>query len=187
MMKKLFIVLVCLLAVLAAACNSTSKARTTVQDPNTPEWLNDFPPEDVLWGIGVAKQSSENMSMTMAESRARQNIAFQLSTEVEAMITDYARDAGTINDEASLQLAQTVGRQITQTTLSGVSPLKRWKASDGTWWYLVQLKKSDAARVAAGIIDNEAARYAEFKAMEALKMMDTQLAKKNDKPVPVTE
>jgi hypothetical protein len=158
-----------------------------VQDPNTPEWLNDFPPDDVLWGIGVAKQSSENMSMTMAESRARQNIAFQLSTEVEAMITDYARDAGTINDQASLQLAETVGRQITQTTLSGVSPVKRWKANDGTWWYLVQLKKSDAARIASDIIDNEAARYAEFKTMEALKMMDAQLAKKNDKPVPVTE
>lgn len=186
-MKKLCIVLVCLLAALAAACNSTAKARTTVQDPNTPEWINDFPPEDMLWGIGVAKQSSENMSMSMAESRARQNIAFQLRTEVEAMITDYARDAGTVNDQASLQLAETVGRQLTQTTLSGASPLKRWKAPDGTYWYLVQLKKSDAARIAAGVIDNEAARYAEFKAMEALKMMDAQLEKKSDKPVPVTE
>jgi cbb3-type cytochrome oxidase subunit 3 len=186
-MKKVAVMLICLLAVLAAACNSTSKARTTVQDPNTPEWLNDFPPEDVLWGIGTAKQSSEAMSMTMAESRARQNIAFQLNTEVQAMITDYARDAGTTDNQASLQLAETVGRQLTQTTLSGVSPLKRWKASDGTWWYLVQLKKADAAQAAAGIIDSEAARYAEFKSMEALKMMDAQLAKKNDKPVPVTE
>jgi glucan-binding YG repeat protein len=186
-MKKIAVMLICLLAVFAAACNSTSKARTTVQDPNTPEWLNDFPPEDVLWGIGTAKQSSEAMSMTMAESRARQNIAFQLSTEVQAMITDYARDAGTTDNQASLQLAETVGRQLTQTTLSGVSPLKRWKADDGTWWYLVQLKKADAAQAVAGIIDNEAARYAEFKTMEALKMMDAQLAKKNDKPVPVTE
>jgi hypothetical protein len=186
-MKKLAVVLVCLLAVLFAACSSTSQARTTIQDPNTPEWLNDFPPEDTLWGIGTAKQSSENMSMTMAESRARQNIAFQLRAEVQAMITDYARDAGTTNNQASLELAETVGRQLTQTTLVGVSPLQRWKAADGTWWYLVQLKKADAAQAAAGIIDNEAARYAEFKAMESLKMMDAQLAKKNDKPVPLSE
>jgi hypothetical protein len=186
-MRKFAVVLICLLAVLFAACGSTSKARTTIQDPNTPEWLNDFPPEDTLWGIGVAKQSSTNIAMTMAESRARQNIAFQLNTEVQAMITDYARDAGTTNNQASLELAETVGRQLTQITLTGVSPLKRWEAPDGTWWYLVGLKKADAARAAAGIIDNEAARYAEFKAMESLKMMDAKLAEKNDKPVPVTE
>jgi hypothetical protein len=180
-------VLICLLAVFAAACTSTSKARTTIQDPNTPEWLNDFPPDDTLWGIGTGKQSSEMLSMAMAESRARQNIAFQLNTEVQAMISDYARDAGTIDNQASLQLAETVGRQLTQTTLSGVSPLKRWRANDGTWWYLVHVKKADAAQTVAGIVDNEAARSAEFKAMEALKMMDTQLAKKNDKPIPVTE
>jgi hypothetical protein len=186
-MKKIVVMSICLLAVFAMACNSTSTARTTVQDPNTPEWLNDFPPDDVLWGIGVAKQSSESTSMTMAESRARQNIAFQLSTEAQAMITDYARDAGTINNQTSLQLAETVGRQLTQTTLTGASPLKRWKASDGTWWYLVQLKKADAARAVAGIIDNEASRYAEFKAMEALNMMDAQLSRKNDRPIPVTE
>ncbi|MDR1108217.1 MAG: LPP20 family lipoprotein [Spirochaetaceae bacterium] len=186
-MKKMTLVVICVLAIFAAACTSTSKARTTIQDPNTPEWLNDFPPEDVLWGIGMGKQSSEMLSMNMAESRARQNIAFQLSTEVQAMISDYARDSGTIDNQASLQFAETVSRQLTQTTLSGVSPLKRWKANDGTWWYLVQVKKADAARTAAGIIDNEAARYAEFKAMEALKMMDAQLAQKNDKPIPVTE
>jgi hypothetical protein len=185
-MKKISVVLVCLMAVLAAGCKSTPPD-TRVSDPDVPAWLNEFPPEDVLWGIGTAKQSTENMSMTMAEARARQNIANQLSVEVQGMITDYARDAGTINDQTSLALAETVSRQVTQTTLTGASPITKWRSPGGTWWFRVQLKKSDAARAAADIIDSEAARYAEFKSMEALKLMDAQLAKKNDRPVPVTE
>jgi hypothetical protein len=185
-MKKISMVLVCLLAVLALGCKSTpSNAR--VNDPDVPEWLNEFPPEDVLWGIGSAKQSTENMSMTMAEARARQNIANQLSVEVQGMITDYARDAGTIDDQTSLALSETVARQVTQTTLTGASPITRWRSPGGTWWFRVQLKKADAARAAAGIVDSEAARYAEFKAMDALRLMEDQLAKKNDRPVPVTE
>ncbi|MDR2102325.1 MAG: hypothetical protein LBP43_07115, partial [Treponema sp.] len=111
----------------------------------------------------------------------------QLSVEVQGMITDYARDAGTINDQTSLALSETVARQVTQATLSGVSPVKRWKSPNGTWWFQLQIKKTDAAQTVADIIDNEAARYAEFKTMEALKLMDAQLAKKNGKPEPVTE
>jgi hypothetical protein len=185
-MKKFSILLVCLVAVFAAGCNSVPPD-TRVDDPNVPEWLNDFPPEDALWGIGSAKQSTDNLSMTAAEARARQNIANQLSVEVQGMITDYARDAGTVNDQTSLALVESVSRQVTNANLSGVTPLKRWKSPNGTWWYLLQLKKADAARAAADIIDSEAARYSEFKTMEALKLMDAQLAKKNDKPVPVTE
>jgi hypothetical protein len=185
-MKKISVVLACLLTVLALGCKSVPPD-TRVDDPNVPEWLNDFPPEDALWGIGSAKQSTDNMSMTMAEARARQNIANQLSVEVQGMITDYARDAGTINDQTSLALAESVSRQVTDVKLSGAAPITRWKSPNGTWWFRVQLKKADAAKVAADIIDSEAARYAEFKAMEALKMMEAQLAGKNNKPVPVTE
>jgi hypothetical protein len=185
-MKKFAVVLVCLLAVLAIGCSSVPPD-TRVDDPNVPEWLNDFPPEDALWGIGSAKQSTDNMSMTMAEARARQNIANQLSVEVQGMITDYARDAGTVNNQTSLALAESVSRQVTDAKLSGVTPINRWKSPNGTWWFLLQLKKADAAKAAADIVDSEAARYSEFKAMESLKLMDAQLAKKNDKPVPVTE
>jgi hypothetical protein len=185
-MKKLAVVLVCLLTVLAIGCGSTAPD-TRVNDPNVPEWLNDFPPEDALWGIGSAKQSTDNMSMQIAEARARQNIANQLNVEVQGMITDYARDAGTIDNQTSLALVETVSRQVTNANLSGATPITRWRAPNGAWWYRVQLKKADAARAAADIIDSEAARYSEFKAMEALKLMDAQLAKKNDKPVPLTD
>jgi hypothetical protein len=173
-------------AILTVGCSS-SPAAPAQENANVPEWINDFPPEDVLWGIGSAKQSTENLSMTMAEARGRQSISYQLNTIARGMITDYARDAGVGNDQASAQLAEAVGRQLTDSRLVGATPIKRWKAADGTWWYLVQYGKAAAAQATANIINSEAARYAEFKTFDALKEMDFELSNHREKPVPVTE
>jgi hypothetical protein len=95
MKKGLFLCLTALaVAVLAVSCGGSPDSKQ--RDPNSPPWLNDLPPADEIWGIGIAKQSSEQMSMTMAETRARAGIARQLNARVEDMITDYSRDAGTV-------------------------------------------------------------------------------------------
>jgi hypothetical protein len=183
-MKKGFSI--CLMAIavvlLAAGCGGTPKER--IDDPNLPEWLNDFAPEDAIWGIGSAKQSSEQMSMTTAEARARTGVARQLDSKVEAMFTDYMRDAGTVGSQTALSLQEDVSRQITSMQLNGARPIKRWKAPDSTWWYLVEYKISDARAALAPVFTSEEARYAEFKADEALRMLDAQLAKR-EKPVQV--
>jgi hypothetical protein len=181
--KKYFPLAVILMAALALmACASKPAA----QDPDSPPWLNDFPPEEYVWGIGIAKQSSEQLSMTMAEARARTAIARQMDTLVQAMLTDYSRDAGTVGSQASLSLQEDVSRQVTNMKLSGAQPLQKWKAPDGTWWFLVQYKKSDARNEVSAIFDSESARYAEFKKDEALRMLDTQLGKK-EPPLRVAE
>jgi hypothetical protein len=136
--------------------------------------------------VGAAKQSSEQMSMTVAEARARTGIARQLTIQVEAMLTDYMRDAGTVGSQTALSLQEDVSRQITSLQLNGARPLKRWKAPDATWWYLVEYKVSDAKAAISDVFNSEAAQFAEFKADEALRLLDAQLAK-NEKPVPVTE
>jgi hypothetical protein len=166
---------------LAASCGGAPAAQ---QDPNTPPWLNDLPPEDALWGIGNAKQSSVQMSMTMAEARARTSIARQLNSKVDDMLTDYMRDAGTVDSQTALSLQENINRQITSMQLNGARPIQRWQAPDGAWWYLVEYKISDARTALAPMFTSEEARYAEFKAEEALRMLDDQLAKQ-EKPVPV--
>jgi hypothetical protein len=181
-MKKLFLVPVAaLMAAMLLDCGSSPDPA-----PTTPEWLNDFAPEDVLWGIGSARQSSDALSMSTAEARARTGLARQLNTRVEAMFTDYMRDAGTVDSQTALSLQEDVSRQITSMQLNGARPIQRWKAPDNTWWYLVEYKISDAKAAMSAVFDSEAARYTEFKAEEALRMLDAQLAK-NEKPVPVSE
>jgi hypothetical protein len=68
--------------------------------------------------------------------------------------------------------------------VSGARPIKRWEGPDGTWWYLVELSKTAAKNTAASILYNQEAAFAEFKAQQALQMLDAQLAK-NDKPLQV--
>jgi hypothetical protein len=186
MKKRYFVCFTALaLALLAAGCGGSPEPQKIV-DPNVPEWINDFAPEDVLWGIGTAKQSSEQMSMTTAEARARTSLARQLNLKVDAMFTDYMRDAGTVGSQTALSLQEDVSRQITSMQLNGARPIKRWKAPDTTWWYLVEYKVSDAKAAMSDVFNSEAAQFAEFKADEALRLLDAQLAK-SEKPVPVTE
>jgi|TergutMp193P3_1026864.scaffolds.fasta_scaffold61777_2 hypothetical protein len=189
-MKKLNVVfavmIIAAMGIGAAACGTTTAAASSPSGPvNTPDWLNDFPPEDALWGIGTAKQSSASMSMTTAEARARVAIARQLDTKVQAMFTDYNLDAGNAGSQANVSMQEDVSRQITNMNVSGARAIKRWQAPDGTWWYLVEFKKSDAKAAVAGILGNEQAAFAQFKAQQALGMLDAQLAK-NEKPLQVT-
>jgi hypothetical protein len=177
--------LVAIIGFTVAACRS-SPTSTTTGPTTTPEWLNDFPPEDVLWGIGIARQSSTQMSMNTSEARARVAVARQLSAKVQAMFTDYNLDAGNVNSQANSSLQEDVSRQITNIDISGARPIKRWEAPDGTWWYLVEFKKSDARNDIASILGNQEAAFAQFKTQQALQMLDAQLAK-NEKPLQIRE
>lgn len=185
MKKVCSIILALSLVMMVVACKSTPPATSAGAGPvNSPEWINDFPPEDALWGIGIAKQSSPSMSMTTAEARGRVAIARQLNTKVQAMFTDYNLDAGNAGNQANASMQEDVSRQVTNVDVSGAKPIKRWQAPDGTWWYLVEYKKSDARSSVASILGNQEAQYAQFKASQALGMLDAQLAK-NDKPMQV--
>jgi hypothetical protein len=189
-MKKMLVLCSLVLLAVFAGCGSAPAPQESSQsfDPNLPDFVMNPPlQDDVLFGVGSARLSSTNQSMTFAEARARQSLASQISINVQAMLTDYSRDAGGLNDKAALELAENVGRQIIDTTLTGAVPVKREKTPDGNFWVMVQMRKSEASRIAADIIDTEAARYAEFKAMEALKMMDAQLNKTTTRPEIVSQ
>ncbi|MDR2394975.1 MAG: hypothetical protein LBD93_12595 [Treponema sp.] len=186
-MKKtdpVFLILV--LAALITGCTSTPK--TAVPNPNVPDFvLNPPVQEDHIFGIGSAKLPSVNQALITAEERARQSLVFQLYANVQAMITDYTRSMSMEHAPASQEFAETIGRQVTHMTLSAAVPVRRQKTPDGTFWVLIAYSKADAAHILAGIIEHEAARYGEFKALDALKMMDQQLMRSRTKPEVVNQ
>jgi TolB-like protein len=161
--------------------SSPNSATGTV---NSPDWLNDFPPEDAIWGIGIAKQSSAAMSRAVAEARAHVAIVRHLDMKVQAMFMDYNLDASTAGSKANASLQEDVSRQITNMNVSSAWPVKRFQTPDGTWWYLLEFKKSDARNAVADILRNKQTQYTQFKVQQALQMLDAQLAK-NEKPMQV--
>jgi len=186
MKKNLSILLTISLIFALTACVTTTTGTASTGPSSTPGWLNDLPPSDIIWGIGTAKQSSPSMTMTTAEARAKTAVARQLDTLVKAMFTDYNLDAGNVNNQANSSLQEDVSRQVTNINLSGASPIKRWQANDGTWWFLVEYKKAEARSAIASILNNEEAAFAQFKTQQALQILDAQLAK-NQRPLQVSE
>jgi hypothetical protein len=183
-MKKITVVLILTGILLVFGCRSQPQSGGS----DMPDFVLNPPIQDtVLYGIGSAKLDSEQMTLTMADSRARQSIAEQLNTNVQAMITDYARQSGTQGTSAALEFAEVVGRQLVNVKLEGAKPIKREKMKDGTIWVLMSYDKSAASQTAAVILENEASRYAEFKAKEALGLMDQQLSRTDTRPEPVTQ
>jgi hypothetical protein len=190
-MKKILIPgLVLVLALLTAGCRSSPAASRPVSDPNMPPWINEQAPEDLLWGIGVSSNTSISLRMTVADADGRADIARQLQTLAQGMVTNYQREAGGINNTAALGFQESVTRQLTQANLRGAVRDVSWTTPDNkTLWVRVKISKEDAAKSVADevdkLVENEASRYAEFKAMDALRMMDTELDKYNSKPDPV--
>jgi hypothetical protein len=189
-MKKALASLALFLVLLVVGCSSTPTAPQQVSDPNMPPWINEQAPEDILWGIGVSSNASQSLRLTMADADARADIARQLQTSVQGMVTNYQREAGGINNTAALGFQESISRQLAQATLQGAVRDVNWTTSDNkTLWVRVKMSKADAARSVAGevdkLVESEASRYAEFKAMDALKMMDTELGRYSSKPEPI--
>ena len=179
-MKKIFPLILGLL-VIFFIFDCKSNPSELEMDPNIPDFVANPPVSDTyLYGMGSARfTNSSSQSLQAADARARADLATKLNTEVQQMIIDYSRIAGTeINQTAVLSFYESISRQLTQANLRGVELEKRERTKDGTYWSLVRISKADAAQVTAEIIESETSRYAEFKAMEALKMMEAQLNKK---------
>jgi hypothetical protein len=185
-MKKTCFVLFGLMcaALVLMSCGSSPKTQSLkIKDENIPAWINDFPPDGMLWGIGASKSSIDTLAMETAELRARQDISRQLTVLTDGLIETFAQEAGSTDSQAALEYKQSVARGLTSANLTGAVPVKRWKAPDGTWWYQIQMSQADAARVASGIVENEASLYAQFKAQNALRKMDDLLAQKKSIPI----
>jgi hypothetical protein len=188
-MKKFLVSIIAVMMILAfSGCRSAPEG---VTDPTMPPWVNDQPPEGEIWGIGMSDNTTVSMRMTVSQTRALQDIARQLQVLSQGMVRDYQREAGGIDDTAAMQFQEEITRQIAQANIQGAVRDVMWNTPDGkALWTRMKISKDDAAKSVDDLtkkaIDSDAARYAEFKAMDAEKMMDAQIDKTATSPVPVT-
>ena len=195
MTKKILMLFTIALMVFAAGCGSKPAPAPEPEPAPQPQVMADVPQfflmpptaEDAFYGVGVAKMSSLDMSRTMSISRARDDIARQVSLQVKNAITDYAQDAGADSTQ-SIKFVETVSRQIAETKLQGAKPKEMYAAKDGTIYALVEYRldnfKTDAEEV---FKRNEEAAFSEFKAAQALEKLNFELNSNPTKSSPVSE
>jgi hypothetical protein len=182
-MKKFFCICVSVAVIFAAAgCASSSASTIDIgKSADVPDFVINPPVSDTeIYGFGSARLNNQELARQTAEARARRAIADNLSIQVQGMLTDYSREAGTLQESGSLQLIENVGRQTTNMKLNNVKILKRARSNDGTWWVMASYPKNEAKNDISNIIENEASQYADFKKDEALKMLDAQLYKQQN-------
>ncbi len=144
---------------------------------DAPDWfLNPPQADDAIYGIGTAKMSDLARSRNVATSRARNDIAFQMNAQIEAAIIDYAQEAGVDDNNQVISFVETISRQTTETTLQGTRQENAYVAQDGTVYVLVSFPKNNFLEASAQAFQrNEDAAFAEFKAQQALDMLDSQM------------
>ena len=182
-MKKLTVLLLIeLLASFAISCASSPASVAVEPDKSgLPDFvLNPPMATDAIFGVGFAKQSTMALSIKVAETNARADIASQIETTIQEAITAYAQEAGVDENTQLISFVETITRQITDTTLSGATPKSRVPMDDGGVWVLMVYGKDALVDsfedVAESFERNEDAAFAEFKAAQAIEKLDYQLA-----------
>jgi hypothetical protein len=132
MFKKYFVMaLFSFTFTLLMGCASHQKLEGSIN--SKPEWIDDIHPENVYWGIGVAKTESDGESILLAEDRARADIVRQIGYIVSNM-NKYYVDENTSSDVRSQHT-------LLSDHIRGSTVIKRYKDKNGCWWCLVYLRK----------------------------------------------
>lgn len=177
-MKKSIVFTSALIALVLLAGCASGGGEKVKERRDLPEWfLNPPVAEEVIYGLGMAKMSSDSLSRDTAIARARKDVALQVSTRVQSMMTDYAQEAGAEGNSQTINFVESITKQVADVELKGSTTEKVYAAVDGNWFAMVSYPKANFTEEVAGIFSrNEDAAFAEFKADEALKMLEASLA-----------
>jgi hypothetical protein len=174
-MKKLLVL--ALIAALAGLASCRSQKQEEMIN-GLPSFVSNPPvADDALCGVGFGKQSTFEMSRTIAMTNARADIARQIETTIQATVVSYAQESGVDNTSQAITFAETVTREMTNTTLSGVVPVRLVPDKEGGVWVLLSYSRDNLRQAAeTAFVRHEDAAFAEFKAAEALRRLDQQMA-----------
>jgi hypothetical protein len=196
-MKKIFwFPLMVVLALSIIACASTGagtgSSRATRLN-GVPDFVNEAylqADDDVLVGIGFYNIGNDRSRMaigkTTAETRARTDIAQQLRTILDNMVTDYIA-ANEFDSKAQISFQDTITRALSRADLRGART-KMMNTQDGMLWIVMEYSKKAAANdynAAAAEARLAVPQAASFNAQDRMDAAFNKLA--GGGPVPVGE
>lgn len=175
-MKRNLIIIGSLLMIFAMMAGCASVEEVT-ERRDLPEWfLNPPVSEDVIYGMGMAKMSSDSLSRDTSIARSRKDVALQVSTRVQSMLTDYAQESGTGDATQVLTFVESITKQVADVELKGAVTEKVYAANDGNWFSMVSYPKNAMLENVEDVfVRNEEAAFSEFKADQALAKLEASL------------
>jgi hypothetical protein len=181
-MKKLLVVLcVSFIGISFFGCASApaKTAPARINNSRVPAFIKDAMvnvAEDELIGIGAAKMSSISMSMTTASTRARAAISQQLSTMIKNMVTDFTAESEG-NAASALNFQENITQALSKSNLVGSHVVIQDEGSDGTYWFVVSMSKSNVAKEINSAGEAAKLNNAQMKAFDATSRMEAAFRK----------
>lgn len=196
MKKSVLLITVIIAAALLFSCAGGKESapqqpkQETTDTSNLPDFvLNPPVATDAIYGVGYAQQSTLPLSIKVAEANARADIANQIEAQIKSAVTSYAQESGVGNDTQVIEFAETITRQVTDTTLSGAITKQRAPMEDGGVWILMVYSKESLLgsfeEAAESFERNEGAAFAEFKAAQALEKLEYETSNNPTQSQPV--
>jgi hypothetical protein len=192
-MKKSFAILLVLIVVLFLSLGCTTQKSISSKAPKAPviiglegqpqpEWVNLVPKvADVHYETGYAKLSNKANSIKRANADAKEKISQWINTQVQSVVVNYTSDFGAGDDRHAIEAYESISRQVSETSLMGVTQESVWVDQEGGVWVLLSMPKENTLKAfeaaSQSFEQNDAAAYAQFKMNEALKMLESTLAK----------
>lgn len=179
---KVFLLLavVVVTAVMISACASTPRVNTR----EIPSWfLNPPSSKTVFYGTGSAKETSLELSRSLAVADARSEVAQEVSVVVKTGITHYLQQGGSGANQQALNFGDEVSRDVSKVALSGCKVEKIAITRSGRVYALVSYPVANMNESAKqAFVRDNAAAFSQFQADQALKALDNELANNPPKP-----
>jgi hypothetical protein len=155
MKNTIFVFLAILL--LNSCVNQQSKLEEITN--NIPDWINDVPPEDVLWGIGIGNLSTVKASCELAKFNAQTDISRQISSYISDVSHSIEQEQpNDYKKEFYMFLLINASEQVSFELSELVKIERKTKTADGNVWYLLSIRKKDAENIFV-IIDDYVKKY----------------------------
>jgi hypothetical protein len=167
-------ILVIALTSLTLAAYGQALPNIEIIDGDIPEWYNNSPPENMLWGIGTGKLSSDNASCELAKFNAQGELCRQISFYVVSSWQlpspsdqKLGEELNLCQQEFSNLVSLMASEQVSFELSEFIKIERRTKTKDGTIWYLASIQRTIANNIKTKIGDYEESYVKSY--MERLK------------------
>ncbi len=183
-------------AIVVAALTGCSKSQPKVEDTGdfrcmqdgvlAPKWTCN--PQSYengsIVGLGSApvSKAGANFTRNNAIAEARNDLAFQIETQVKAKVEHFARGTGVSSKEVIDSVATQVSKQLTSVTLSGSKQLEFWQTPT-TVFVLAgvsndTVNKEAKKEIVKSAHNNQDALWQQFQSKQALDSLDKEFPTK---------